>query len=36
MPTQDCFGRHDSDKLIENLASEDLAFDGKPPALVVI
>jgi hypothetical protein len=36
MPAQDGFGSHDGGKLIEHLAAEDLAFDGKPASLVVV
>jgi hypothetical protein len=36
MPPQNCFGSHDCGKLVEHLAPEDLAFDGEPPALVVV
>jgi hypothetical protein len=36
MPAQDCFGSHDGGKLVEHLTAEDLAFDGKPAALVVV
>jgi hypothetical protein len=36
MPSQDCFGSHDGDKLVEHFAPEDFTFDGEPPALVVV
>jgi hypothetical protein len=36
MPPQNCFGSHNGYKLIEPLAPEDFAFDGEPPALVVV
>ena len=36
MPPQNCFGSHDGGKLAEHFATEDLAFDGEPPALVVV
>jgi hypothetical protein len=36
MPPQDCFGSDDGGKLVEHFASEDLTFDGEPPALVVV
>jgi hypothetical protein len=36
MPAQDGFGSHEGGKLIEHLATEDLAFDGKPASLVVV
>jgi hypothetical protein len=36
MPAEDCFGSHDGCKLVEDLAAEDLAFDGEPPSLVIV
>jgi hypothetical protein len=36
MPAQDRFGSRDRSQLFEYLVSQDLAFDGQAPALVVI
>ena len=36
MPAEDGLGSHDPGQLVEQLSSEDLAFDGQPPPLVVV
>ena len=36
MPAKEGLRSHNGGKLVEHLAAEDLAFDGKPSALVII